>query len=283
MNTTVDFNSFINALDQVNKDKYSFHIFIPSLQRDVPFLQITTSQQKTIIKSIIDSQVYNTEFIFAVYNIIKTNCIDKSIDVNTLTLLDKICIIMNLRCKSISNKYQMQVDKDGIEGTFEIDLDELVERCKQLPNFPNKTLTHENYILNLRPPTIGMEYKIERDIRSKSGKSKDQEVTTPEQLREVVGEAFITELIKYVQQVEVVTEESNMKIDFDNLSCKDAQKVLERLPVKTIEHVLKYAEGFNTLSSNILKIQVPAIDSETKETIFQDQEIPVNGNFFIVS
>jgi hypothetical protein len=283
MQTKVDFNKIISNLDKVNKDKYSFHVYSPSLQTDIPFTQITTSQQKTLIKSIIDSQIYNTEFVFAAYEIIKNNCLDNNIKIDQLTLLDKLIILLNLRSKSISNKYTFELTRNNVNFKHEIDIDSLIEKAGDIVLPPSVTISADDYTLTTRAPTVGVEYRIEREIRSKNKNRKDADVKTPDDLRSMVGEAFITELVKYIETIEVAVDDTSMVISFDNLSCEEGIKILERVPIRVMDGVLKYAEEYNNAISSVLKIQIPYIDPETEKPALQDQEITVNGNFFIVS
>ena len=72
-NSVKNINDILNVMNRAN-EVFSYEIWIPSLQKDVMFREMTTSQQKRLIKSVIDSPIYNTEFIFAISQIIKENC-----------------------------------------------------------------------------------------------------------------------------------------------------------------------------------------------------------------
>jgi hypothetical protein len=48
-------------------ETFVYEVPIPSLKRKVMFREVNTSQQKRLIKAIIDSPAYNTEFIFALF------------------------------------------------------------------------------------------------------------------------------------------------------------------------------------------------------------------------
>ena len=66
MTTNNDTSSLLAAMKEANQS-FKYDVMIPSLNRNVPFSEISTAQQKKLIKSIIDSEIYNTEFILCMY------------------------------------------------------------------------------------------------------------------------------------------------------------------------------------------------------------------------
>lgn len=281
-NTKVDIKNFLSVLDQTNSKNYAFHVYIPSLQKELPFLQINTAQQKTLIKSIIDSPIYNTEFIFAIRSIIAENCLDKSVKVDDLTLLDKLAICIALRCKSIGNKLESSIDQNGAELKYTVDLDSILDGVKDIPITSSEIIEVEGYKVSIAPPTIGVEYKIEKDIRSKGPDI--NKIQSNDQLRLVVGEAFITELVKYIQAVTVLNGEQEITVNFNSISSNDAIAILGKLPISVLENIVQYSDTYNKSVSSALKYKIPvAGEGDSGEPRFIEQEVQINGNFFIIS
>lgn len=280
--TNTNLKDILSAIDDVNSKEYAFHVYVPSLKKEVPFLQINTGQQKTLIKSIIDSPVYNTEFIFTMRNIIKENCKDSSVNIDSLTLFDKLIICLTLRSKSIDSTYEMSIEHQGAELKHAVELDPLIETSKSVEVGDGEVVEAGHFRIELAPPTIGREYAIEKQIRSKN-KAEDN-IQSTEELRSVVGEAFITELIKYIKTFTIIQEESEATIDFNAISCNDMIEVISKLPVNVLKRVLNYAEQYNKNITDLLKVRVPTgVNPETNQIEYIDQEVQVNGNFFIIS
>lgn len=281
-NSKADIKQFLTALDQTNSKNYAFHIYVPSLEREVPFLQINTAQQKTLIKSIIDSPIYNTEFIYAIRSIIKDNCLEKTIKIDGLTLLDKLVICLGLRCKSIGSKLESSIEYKGAELNYTIDLESILESAQSISVPTEKTIEVQGYKVVISPPTIGVEYKIEKDVRSKTPEF--NKIQTNDQLRSVVGEAFITELVKYIQSVTILNGEQEVAVNFNSISSEDGLAILGKLPIAVLEGIVDYSDKYNKAVSDALKYKVPVDDeTESGEPKFIEQEVQINGNFFIIS
>ncbi len=285
MNTTnIDIKSLLNTLDTINTKNYAFHVYVPSLQKDIPFLQISTSQQKSLIKSVIDSPVYNTEFIYTIRSIIKDNCLDKEVSIDELTLLDKLVICLALRSKSISSTYEFSYTHEGAELKYNIELDSLIEASKSIDIELERVIETQDYKITTRVPTIGIEYQVEKELRSKN-RQNNENIQNSEQLRDIVGEAFMTELIKYIKCVEIPRGDTEVfKIEMSNMSPKDGISILGKFPIKVLESILDFVNDYSRSIGSITKIKVPGgVNAETNEVEFIEQEIPINGNFFIIS
>ena len=62
--------SVLDLMDRVN-ETFAYGVWVPSLNKEIMFREINTSQQKRLIKSVIDSPIYHTEFIFTLRQILK--------------------------------------------------------------------------------------------------------------------------------------------------------------------------------------------------------------------
>ena len=106
---TFKIEDVLNIVKKVN-DTFAYEVFIPSLNKSILFREINTSQQKRLIKAIIDSPVFNTEFIFTLRQIIKENCVDEKLDIDQLTILDKFIISLIMRSVSVGNSYEVELE-----------------------------------------------------------------------------------------------------------------------------------------------------------------------------
>jgi hypothetical protein len=239
-NKTANLEELLTIISRAS-EVFSYEVFIPSLGKNVMFREMNTSQQKRIVKAVIDSPVYNTEFIFALRQIMKENCTDPQVDIDTLNLLDKLYIALKMRAISIGNQIEIKVKcpSCGKELSRGIGLLDVLERI-QPPAFVPKAISDEKGIFTAHcsMPTIGTEYKLEEELRKNV---RDVSVRDAVELRKMVGDAFIGELAKHINQIDIKKEDDTvMRIPLDSLSFHERIALIERLPRKLSEKVVDY-------------------------------------------
>jgi hypothetical protein len=192
-----DILSLIKSLD----DNSSFEVEIPSLFKKVPFKQLTTEQLKRILKTVIDSPIYNTEFILTFNSIVKENCLDKEVNIDLLTVFDKLLILFKTRIESISSELVLNYTDEEKEQYKLTESNKRIDLLEHFTNFLEKNITPDNevvdmgnYTVTCSIPTIQTENKLEKELH----KNIKLEINTPEELRNVVGETFINELVKFI-------------------------------------------------------------------------------------
>lgn len=235
--TVQDVLQLLKALDQTN----SFEVFLPSLQRSVPFKQLNTEQLKRILKTVIDSPIHNTEFVTTFNSIIKDNILDKSVNVDNLNIFDKTLILIKTRIESISSEYTFNLndeEKNQLED-FKINLGSIYDSfVRTTPGYSAETIKSGECELLVTLPTLQIENKIEKELY----KNVKLEITTPEELRNTIGETFINELTKYIASIKI----NEALIDLNQHNFKTRIKLVEQLPTTCINGVLKYIENYKT-------------------------------------
>jgi hypothetical protein len=233
--TVQDVLQLLKALDQTN----SFEVFLPSLQKPVSFKQLNTEQLKKILKTVIDSPIHNTEFVTTFNSIIKDNILDKSVSVDNLDIFDKTLILIKTRIESISPEYTFNLNDDEKNQLkdFKIDLSSIYNTfIATTPAYNSTTLKSGECELLVALPTLQTENKIEKELY----KNVKLEITTPDELRNTIGETFINELTKYITSIKV----NEALIDLNQHNFKTRIKLVEQLPATCINGVLKYIEGY---------------------------------------
>ncbi len=167
-------NSEIKDIISLIKDldaNTNFDVEIPSQQKAIKFKQLTTEQLKRLLKTIIDSPIYSTEFILTFNSIIKENCLDSEVDVNNFTIYDKLFILYKTRIESISQTYTFYFTDEEIsqynlkEKSKTISLaDHFNDFIKEGINFNPVTYTHNDSVISCSLPTIGTENKLEKEL-----------------------------------------------------------------------------------------------------------------------
>lgn len=255
---TQNIQDILTQLDRVNSS-FSYEVWIPSLKREVFFKEMTTAQQKRMIKSIIDSPVYNSEFIKACYTIIKENCDDKEVDIDKLTILDKLFILLKMRSVSIGSEIEVKLKSKLLkdkEVKSNINLEKIYNKAvKTSEHIEPKIIEVEKYKIYCSLPEILAEYKIEKFIQQKNG---ERDIKTNQQLRKSVGEKFISEISKYINKISI----DGLEVDLNDIPLKDKITILEKIPSKVMENVYKYIE---------------TVTSEIKKITIIDRTITVNG------
>jgi hypothetical protein len=274
----LEIKDVLSLIDKAN-ETFCYEVWVPSLNKYVMFREINTSQQKRLIKSIIDSPIYNTEFIFALHQIIKENCAD-NIDVGQLNIIDKLFISIAMRSVSISDTFEVEVvidDKTTVKKS--IILSELIKNIKDKVKLPESTTIQDDKgILSLTCgiPSILTEYKLERELRN-TGLNR-QSVDTPEQMRDAVGEAYITEIVKFITGLNIKSGDTINKIDFNTLDFSNRIKLLEKLPVKLVEKLIKYIDSVRQELDKVTLLKFDIEKDGKIETV--ERKLTVDGGFF---
>ncbi|MFA5152382.1 MAG: hypothetical protein WC554_07490 [Clostridia bacterium] len=267
----------LNMVKKVN-DTFAYEVFVPSLNKTVFFREINTSQQKRLIKAIIDSPVFNTEFIFALRQIVKENCVDEKIITDNLTILDKFVIALSMRSVSIGDNYEVELEcpnekcKTPYKQT--LSLKAITDKAKTV-QLVTKTITDESgkFSCDCSIPTVSVEYQLEKEFRSNVD---DTDIKNVEEARKMIGDVFIGEIVKYINTLTVVTPEKTIQFGFNNVSMQNRITLIEQLPDKFVKKIIEY---INDISKEIDKVSLLNFEcTKCKEKI--DWRMTLNANFF---
>jgi hypothetical protein len=259
--TVQDVLQLLKTLDQTN----SFEVYLPSLQRLVSFKQLNTEQFKKILKTIIDSPIYNTEFTTTFNSIIKDNILDSTINVGELNIFDKTLILIKTRIESISPEYTFPFnDEEKIQlKEFKVNVADVYNKFIELsPVCNTEVIKSNNCELKISLPTLETENRLEKELYS----NVKLEITTPKELRDTIGETFINELTKYIMSIEV----NQTIIDLKQHNFKTRIKFVEQLPTTCINGVLKFIERYKDLLKPLI----------THSNTGVEKDLPQDATFF---
>jgi len=252
--------ALLNQLDQ----SISFNVYIPSLQRNIPFKQLTTEQLKRILKTIIDVPLYNTEFILTINSIIKENCLETDFDTNTLTVLDKQIILFKTRIESVSSSYTFEIEDEKITTSLS---DKLTNFLNKQIILDSETYSNNSYSIVCSLPTLITENKLEKELHQNIAFT----INTPEELRNAIGETFINEITKFITSITI----NLTPVDLSVYSFKDRIKIVERLPIALINDVIKYIEKYRNLVKELYSFELQLNNGSVIE-----REILQDASFF---
>ena len=221
----------------------SFDVYLPSLQKEVKFKQLTTEQLKRILRTALITTGYNSEFILTFNNIIKENCLDKTVNTDNLTIYDKVIIIYKTKIVSISPDYNFVFTSDEIntysleEASKTISLTDIFnEFVDKKINFELDTASYNGCTITCGIPSLATENKLESELH----KNISIDLESENEVSNVISEAFINEVAKFVTSVNINGEE----INFLQLSFTERVKIIENLPVTLTSFILKYIEKY---------------------------------------
>jgi len=277
MSQPTDVKEIINLIQGLDNES-CFTLLIPSLQKDIKIKQLTTEQLKRILKTVIDSPVYNSEFIKTFNSIIKENCIDTEINTDSFTIYDKTLLLFKLKIESMSSDFNFSFTEEEILNNNLTERNKTVnieshfnDFLKKNINFEPHTIEYNNSSVVCNLPTIYTENKLEHELH----KNIKIEVNTPEELRAIVGETFINEVTKFITNIKV----NGTEIDLMKLSFKNRISVVESLPTQIINKVVKYIEKYRETLKQLLTYKVK-VETKQQTIVEIEKDIPVDASFF---
>lgn len=271
---TENVQSIIQLLKELDKTNH-YLVFLPSLQKEVPFKQLNAEQFKRLLKTVIDSPIYNTEFIVTFNNIIKENILDATVNVNRLNALDKLLIQIKTRINCISPEYTFNFTEEEIKEknltvtSQSVNLQELYNSfVSSQSKFDPQEFNVQQCTILCDLPTLETENKLEKELH----KNTKLDISSPEELRTTIGDTFINELSKYIQTLKIDDKE----IVLENFDFKTRVKIVEQLPTGVINKVLKYIESYKKLIEPLTTFNLKVQD----ETV--TKELPIDATLFNV-
>lgn len=228
----------LKELDQLN----TFSLEIPSLGKEISFKQLSTEQLKSILKTVVDSPIYNSQFITTFNKIIKDNCVSENANTEQFTVYDKVLILFKTRLESLSEEYTFNFTEEE-QKQYSLPSFKTINLKEHFNNFLTKkydflhtVIEHNGIKATCQLPSLATENKLEQELH----KNIKIEVESTEELREIIGETFINELTKYIGSLSIGDSSENLL----NLTFKNRVKIVEQLPTAVINKVLKYIEDY---------------------------------------
>ena len=110
----------------------TYEVFIPTLKKTIPFLQMTTGQRKTISKLAIEYGIDMLEYQFIKLGVIAELCLDKTINVETLSDIDFLSILSSIRKNNVLTPLELsfKCEKCQKDNKFTVDFSSIEDKCK---------------------------------------------------------------------------------------------------------------------------------------------------------
>ena len=251
------------ALLEQNKAQETFDLLITN-GRSVTCKPLTALHLKYLVESVVDSPLTQSLFAVTINKIFKES-ITNDIEYSSLTYVDKILFALSTKIASLSPDYRFT--EDGQE--HDVDLVNIKSKLigaigSNASLFEQQIVTTNNCTLTYGVPLLLAEDQINDELyKSKT----DDNIQTQEQLRKILGEAFMNEIAKTIRSVEIA---GNL-MDFSTTTFKTRLKVVESLPASLLSSVIKYVEKYKKEIERSVTISLP----ENKSHI-----INIDGSLF---
>lgn len=245
--------SFNDALEALNTASNSFKVeaWVPSIQKFVIFKEIDAKQQKNLLNAAIDTAIYTSDFVKVFFNILKENYISNNdqVSIESLTVEDKAAIAIALR-NQISSDINI---KFSDETSSKIDLKSIVDKLKVYktpkPEIVDLQSNNVKIIAKISTPTIKKELEFDENF-SKEYKKAD-EIKNNKELRNLISEAFICEVTKYIDSITV----NDAEFMFETLTFNQKIRIIEKLPSGILQKILEKVSDWKSEFNQILTVK----------------------------
>ena len=210
--------------------------------------QLTTSMLKDLVKAVVDSPITQVTFNTAASNVLISS-LTSPVSEEELNLIDRTLFILDTRSNSLSPT----INISNNDKTVEADLSKISSNIRFAVKsnkdcFENKTVTIGKLTLTFGVPLVKAESQLNQEIYKQS---ETLEVQDTEELRKIIGEAFINEIAKTLQTAAI----DDKVLDFKTTTFKSRIKTIESLPAAAIQEVIKYIETYKKLVEDCLVVE----------------------------
>lgn len=266
--SAIDFKDALKLLDKLANEQ-TFKCFVPSVQKELTFKEVTTGQQKELLKSIVDSPFYKSKFITTTYKILKDNFVDDTIKFDDLTIIDKQLILLKMRIECFDSKYELDTPPANVDPI--LDLNEVYNTAVKITNEPitlKDKIDFKDISICVCVPDVNIEYQLEKELHENI---EIANINNTAALRTTLGDIFISEIAKYVTLISFGGEEINLRA----LPFRLRIQILEKVPVTALRKVIEFIDLTKEKINSITTVKLQTKDKETKTASFT-----IDGAFF---
>lgn len=249
----------LKLLEKGNAENY-LSLYVPSLNSEVRFKPITNKQRKKFISSAVDSPITRTLFSIAFYETLEENCVDGKDVVKTFTIDDKWALAIQYRIGSIGettkafkgegdDSEEKEINlKEHFDAVLKSDSQEAVSIISVLAG--SFVELSDSVKLKVKDALYYDEYVFEKEFKDKRVK----DFNSPQQVAELFGELFVSEVAKFIDSVWIKPEEGDWEsvVDFKTLPLKDQISIIESASSSRFKSLLKHMESQKDRSNRFL-------------------------------
>jgi hypothetical protein len=249
---------FYDLLNSVVNDE-TFDLQLTPASETIKCKQLSTAQLKELIKAVVDSPLTQSAFNTTASKVFKDSLV--SSPVSELNVIDRLLFLIETRIQSLSPTSTVTREEKEIRIDFEKIKQALHKNIKENANlFESKIVQHEKITVDVCVPPLVTETQLNEELY----KNANINVEDADQLRKVLGEAFINEIAKSIKSVTI----QDKTLDLSTVTFKSRLKTIESLPASLIQKVIEYIEGYKKVIDKTLTVD--------------GYLIPIDGSLFSV-
>jgi hypothetical protein len=244
--------SVTDIVSQLKEMRETCNIFIPSQGKHFKFKVLTTAQQKTLLKSLLEDSIMNTSFNTELNKIIVQNIVaeDGALDLEEINIYDRNVIAVGLRIASLGNIFKTE-NESGEE--IELDLNKLQNSTEKI--FPNIIVEEDDLKIMIGIPNI-----LDDELFSSYTKFPKKSEIKVEDIGNYAIDAVYLKIAEHIVSIERPSKNKyfDMRQDVEaslaviqNLPTKIWKNIYEKIEKEYIKPVNDYLE----LADNSIEIK----------------------------
>lgn len=246
-----NFNQTLDFLATLSKE---YSIFVPSLNRQLKFKGLTTKQQKDVVKSVLDRNAAGITFANLLCDIITESSVEQNIN---FLLVDRFYIIAALRSLSLSPILKVKDETIDISFINQVNI--------PVPQVLRTRIVEDGPLaVHLAIPNFKKEILVNNESKKVTQNAEDKDEIT----KEIIGELYIHELVKYIDKVMFKNGEAPVDIDFNDINITQKKQIVEKLPLTTNTAIISYINEVKQFESKYFIKDGKAIDLNIDATFF---------------
>lgn len=222
----------------------SYRIWIPSRQTYIRMYEMNCEQYRNVLKTLED----DIDFEFAINQLIVSNQCDKSTNLQSLTIIDKFTIILQLKIHSCNSKLNLTrvCDKCDTKTDFSMDLNVIIDSLavgidrsfEEVFNFSSMTVICDIPCINF-----------------------NEDFSYDKTAYDSLIDDYMYSFIKSIKL-------NDNFIDFNEMLRSDKLKICENIPFEIMTRVkIDYIDSIHKIFQDLLIVSVPCNNTLCKDSI----------------
>lgn len=213
---------------------------------------LTTAQLRSLIETVVDSPLTQASFNTTATKVFKQSLVKEP--GSPLNVVDRLLFLLESRCQSLSPQTTMSNDGEAFEVNFQDISNKLKQSLKDNASlFLPTSFTEGKLTVNVSVALLDADLQLNEEIY----KDLNPNVDDAEELRGILGSAFINEIAKSILSIEI---EDNV-LDLASVTFESRLQAVGALPASLIQKVIEYIESYKKIV---------------------DEHLTVNGNVIIL-
>lgn len=234
---------FFELLNEISSETFSLKL---TDGNSYSFRQLTTAQLKELIKTIVDSPLTQAQFNRTCSRIMEQSLVSGPL--KDLNIVDRLLFVLETRIQSLSPSVTISRGDEKIEVDIQKLKNELEQKVSENSDkFKEFVIEQGDLKISCGVPLISVDDQLGEEIY----KNFQIDIQNVDELRKLIGEAFINEIAKSIKSVTIKDKTVNLseKVFTDRL------KIVELLPASAINKVVQYVEGYKSLVDGVFVVE----------------------------